>query len=95
MVSTTQAGFSAPSISTVTRDRASAYGEAISRALPHALQVADRVALLKNGTLMALGPPAQTLTPETLKSLYGIDVVVGMVPGSSALVCAPRSDPPV
>lgn len=61
----------------------------------HALQVADRVALLKDGTLMALGPPAQTLTPETLKSLYGIDVVVGMVPGSSALVCAPRSDPPV
>ena len=38
------------SISTVTRDRASAYGEAISRALPHALQVADRWHLMENAS---------------------------------------------
>ncbi|MCQ4628442.1 ABC transporter ATP-binding protein [Shinella sp. CPCC 100929] len=56
----------------------------------HALQVADRVALLKDGTLMALGAPADTLTPQTLKDIYGIDVVIGRVEGSEALVCAPR-----
>lgn len=38
------------SISTVTRDRANAYGEAISRALPHALQVADRWHLMENAS---------------------------------------------
>ncbi|WP_439615122.1 ABC transporter ATP-binding protein [Shinella sp.] len=57
----------------------------------HALQVADRVALLKGGTLMALGAPADTLTPQTLKDIYGIDVVIGRVDGSEALVCAPRA----
>lgn len=57
----------------------------------HALQVADRVALLKDGTLMALGAPAETLTPQTLKDIYGIDVVIGRVEGSEALVCAPRA----
>jgi iron complex transport system ATP-binding protein len=57
----------------------------------HALQVADRVALLKGGTLMALGAPAETLTPQMLKDIYGIDVVIGRVDGSEALVCAPRA----
>jgi iron complex transport system ATP-binding protein len=57
----------------------------------HALQVADRVALLKDGTLMALGAPAATLTPQRLKDIYGIDVVIGRVEGSEALVCAPRA----
>jgi iron complex transport system ATP-binding protein len=57
----------------------------------HALQVADRVALLKDGTLMALGAPAETLTPQRLKDIYGIDVVIGRVEGSEALVCAPRA----
>jgi iron complex transport system ATP-binding protein len=60
----------------------------------HALQAADRVALLKDGRLEALGPTRETLTPEALKTLYGIDVVIGSVPGTAALVCAPRLDPP-
>lgn len=38
------------SISTVTRDRANAYGEAISRALPQAVQVADRWHLMENAS---------------------------------------------
>jgi iron complex transport system ATP-binding protein len=60
----------------------------------HALQAADRVALLKDGALMALGAPRGTLTPDALRTLYGIDVVIGSVPGSAALVCAPRLDRP-
>ncbi|MCP9496167.1 MAG: transposase [Pyrinomonadaceae bacterium MAG19_C2-C3] len=36
----------------VSRDRASAYAEAITKALPHAVQVADRWHLLKNATEM-------------------------------------------
>lgn len=58
----------------------------------HALQVADRIALLKDGVLAALGSPRETLTPAALKALYGIDVVIGRVPGSDALVCAPQAE---
>lgn len=39
-------------IKVVSRDRASAYAEAITKALPHAVQVADRWHLLKNATAM-------------------------------------------
>lgn len=56
----------------------------------HALQAADRVALLKDGELTALGATRETLTPNALKTLYGIEVVIGSVPGSDAFVCAPR-----
>ena len=58
----------------------------------HALQSADRVALLKDGALAALGVTRETLTADALKTLYGIDVVIGSVPGSDAFVCAPRLD---
>jgi iron complex transport system ATP-binding protein len=55
----------------------------------HALQAADRVALLKGGTLVAVGTPGAVLTPQALKDIYGIDVVIGAVEGSEARVCAP------
>lgn len=41
-----------PEVRVVSRDRASAYAEAITKALPHAVQVADRWHLLKNVTEM-------------------------------------------
>lgn len=41
-----------PGIGIVSRDRATAYAEAITRALPQATQVADRFHLLKNVTEM-------------------------------------------
>lgn len=41
-----------PGIEVVSRDRASAYAEAVTNALPHAVQVADRWHLLKNATEM-------------------------------------------
>ncbi|RDJ15810.1 ABC transporter ATP-binding protein [Rhizobium grahamii] len=56
----------------------------------HAFLVADRVALLHDGRLRALGRPEAVLTPETMKDIYDIDVVVGSLPGSNARLCAPR-----
>lgn len=42
----------------------------------HALALADRAALLHGGTLLALGEPARTVTPETMRKLYGIEVEI-------------------
>ena len=39
----------------------------------HALQVADRIALMANGSLQALGPTQQVATPERLAQLYNVD----------------------
>ncbi len=39
----------------------------------HALQVADRIALMAHGTLQAVGPAHQIATPERLAQLYGVD----------------------
>lgn len=39
----------------------------------HALSTASRVILLKDGRVLADGPPAEVLHPEHLHALYGID----------------------
>ena len=38
----------------------------------HALRIADRIALLGGGCLVAIGTPASTATPERLATLYGV-----------------------
>lgn len=43
----------------------------------HALQVGHRAALLKDGALVAFGPPPTVITPSSLRTLYGVDTVVG------------------
>lgn len=55
----------------------------------HAFLCADRVALLHGGRLVRLGPPAEAVTPETLKLLYGVDVSIVRPPGSDRPVCVP------
>lgn len=55
----------------------------------HALQVADRVALLKEGRLIALGPTDIVLTAEALRDIYAIEVTIGRIEGSPLRVCAP------
>jgi iron complex transport system ATP-binding protein len=40
----------------------------------HALEVADRIALLESGRLVAQGPPRETATPERLAHLYRADL---------------------
>lgn len=39
----------------------------------HALRVADRIALLAPGGLLAIGPAASVATPAALATLYGVD----------------------
>ncbi|WJH42231.1 ABC transporter ATP-binding protein [Aliirhizobium terrae] len=56
----------------------------------HVFMVADQVALLHEGRLAGLGPPAEVLTPATVKRLYDIDVVMGVLPGGSFQVSSPR-----
>ncbi len=55
----------------------------------HAFLCADRVALLHAGRLAGLGPPGETVTPETLRLLYGVEVAVVPLPGEGRAVCAP------
>ncbi|MFD6321188.1 ABC transporter ATP-binding protein [Methylorubrum thiocyanatum] len=56
----------------------------------HAFLCADRVALLHGGRLAGLGPPAETVTPETLRRLYGVEVAVVPLPGQGGrAVCTP------
>ena len=41
----------------------------------------DRIALLSQGTLLACGEPALVLTPDNLKTVYGVDVRIMPHPG--------------
>lgn len=55
----------------------------------HAFLCADRVALLHEGRLLALGTPSDTITPEALARIYGVAVAVVPLPGHRHAVCAP------
>lgn len=54
----------------------------------HAFLCADPVTALHGGRLAALGCPAETVTPQTLRLLYDVDVVVDSLQGGQT-VCAP------
>jgi iron complex transport system ATP-binding protein len=56
-----------------------------------AFACADRVAVLAGGRLLRLGPPAETITAETLRACYSVDVAVVPVAGERYRVCVPRS----
>jgi len=58
----------------------------------HAFLCADRVAMLYEGRLVRHGPPAEVITAESLKQVYGVDAVVARVavPGNAERpVCLP------
>ena len=58
----------------------------------HAFICADRVALLHDGHLARLGTPAATITADSLREIYGVEVAVIRVPvadGSERRVCIP------
>jgi iron complex transport system ATP-binding protein len=53
---------------------------------------ADRVAMLHEGRLVHFGAPDDVITAESLKQIYGVDVVVTRVPlegGGERRVCIP------
>lgn len=54
----------------------------------HAFSVGDRVALLDGGRLIAQGAPAEVLTPERLRAVYGVSVVIERL-SQGQTVCAP------
>ena len=56
-----------------------------------AARYCDKIALLSDGWLEAIGPPTQVLTPETIQSAYGVDVVVRRDPFTNAVYVMPHS----
>jgi iron complex transport system ATP-binding protein len=48
-----------------------------------AAEVCDRLLLLSAGRVARLGPPEQVLEEETLRSVYGCDVIVDKAPSSA------------
>jgi iron complex transport system ATP-binding protein len=54
----------------------------------HAFSIGDRVALLDGGRLLAQGLPRDVLTPERLRAVYGVSVVVERL-SQGQTVCAP------
>ena len=54
----------------------------------HAFSIGNRVALLDGGRLIAQGSPGDVLTPERLRAVYGVSVVVERL-SQGQIVCAP------
>lgn len=70
-------------ITIVTRDRGGRYGEATARALPHALQVADRWPLMENAS--------DALLDAVCKPMAAIRIAVGVATvDPERLTCAER-----
>jgi iron complex transport system ATP-binding protein len=57
--------------------------------LIHAARVADAVLLLKDGAVLASGPPGDVLTPELLEQAYGVEVAM-VDDGHGRLIPVPR-----
>ncbi len=74
------------------RDLAVEHGVAVGvvlHDLTHAAEVADTVALLHRGTVLAQGPTADVLTEQHLRTAYGIPVLVSHDPATGALSLRP------
>lgn len=56
-----------------------------------AARYCDRIALLDNGRLEAIGPPAGVLTADTMRDVYGVDVIVRKDPYSGSIYVVPHS----
>ncbi len=54
-----------------------------------ACQHCDSIMLLYNGRIEAIGPPEQVLTPESIRRIYGVDVVIRRHPVTNALNVSP------
>ncbi len=62
----------------------------VSHDLGLAARTCDRVALLRDGRLRAAGPPIEVLTPEALRSVFGVEAEV-MPARDGALAVVPRA----
>jgi len=73
--------------------RAAGIGVLLSTHHPdHALQLADRVALLHDGRIVADAPPHEAITPAHLREIYGVDVelhALALADGRVRYSCVP------
>jgi iron complex transport system ATP-binding protein len=58
-----------------------------------AARYCERLALLHDGRLEAVGSPKEVLTPEAMQAVYGIDVLIRQDPLSGSIYVMPRSAP--
>ena len=58
----------------------------VSHDLTLAARTCDRIALLREGALMATGAPADVITPQNLRTTFGIDADVLTAPDGTPLV---------
>ncbi len=58
----------------------------VSHDLTLAARTCDRIALLREGALVATGAPADVITPQNLRTTFGIDADVLAAPDGSPLV---------
>ncbi|MFH1135800.1 MAG: ABC transporter ATP-binding protein [Pseudomonadota bacterium] len=56
----------------------------------HALWIADRAVMIKEGVVAANGKPADVINEEALRKLYNAEIVVGRLPNGIP-ACVPRS----
>ena len=54
-------------------------------------QFSDRILAVQNGRVLMEGTPAQVLTEETMKTLYGVDVTVMSLYEDKARICMPKN----
>ncbi len=54
-------------------------------------QYSDRILAIQNGAVLTQGPPKAVLTPETIQSLYGVQVDVLKLRQDQVRVCIPKS----
>ena len=77
----------------IRRLRAAGVGILLSTHHPdHALQIADRVALLHEGRLLADAPPKDAISPSHLRLVYGVDVELhelAVADGTHRIACIP------
>jgi iron complex transport system ATP-binding protein len=68
----------------------------VSHDLTLAARACDRIALLREGALVATGAPAHVITPENLRTTFGIDADVLAAPDGAPYVVprAPAADGP-
>ena len=62
----------------------------VSHDLALSLRFADRIALLDEGRILAVGPPAETLRPELVRRAFGVEAEV-LLAGDGAPVLVPRA----
>jgi iron complex transport system ATP-binding protein len=58
----------------------------------HVFLCGDRAALLRDGRLAALGPPAEVITPASLAALYGVAVEIVALPDHQTFTAVPARD---